>query len=191
MSVVSSKPIKVLCANCRDEVLFHLEVIRKQSLACAKCGWTIDPRYYPQVQALIEEANRRDKEAAHQAKETLKEYRRQEKEVARQKRELEAERKREAAEVERQAALAHQAEEEKRIAEEDHERLKLGVGCPQCGSNRIVREKVGTATGSSLTWGGLLIALFTCGIGLIIAIVGACLKQERCRCEKCGWTWQP
>lgn len=65
-----------------------------------------------------------------------------------------------------------------------------GLGCPYCGSHDVFQRKHTSGAGWGLFVGGIVAAFFTCGVGLILCVIGAFLNEWRGHCRKCGWVWK-
>lgn len=68
--------------------------------------------------------------------------------------------------------------------------INKGVGCPRCGSQDIRQKHHTTGAGWGLFFFGLLAALPTLGISLILCVVALFLEERRGRCQRCRWTWR-
>ncbi len=65
-----------------------------------------------------------------------------------------------------------------------------GIGCPRCGSHNVVQRKHTSGAGWGLFVGGIIAAFFTCGVGLILCVIGLFLNEWRGHCRDCGWVWK-
>lgn len=64
------------------------------------------------------------------------------------------------------------------------------MNCPRCGSHKVVQWKNVGLIGLGLMLMGIGLAFFTCGLGLILSIIGACMGQKMARCKACKWRWK-
>jgi DNA-directed RNA polymerase subunit RPC12/RpoP len=65
-----------------------------------------------------------------------------------------------------------------------------GLGCPNCGSQNIYQRTHSSAAGIGLFIGGIVLAFFTCGIGLVLCVIAVFLNEKRGHCRDCKWTWK-
>jgi hypothetical protein len=65
-----------------------------------------------------------------------------------------------------------------------------GIGCPRCGSRNIKQRRHTSGVGWGLFFGGVVAALFTCGVGLILCVIALFLNERRGHCADCGWVWK-
>jgi predicted RNA-binding Zn-ribbon protein involved in translation (DUF1610 family) len=65
-----------------------------------------------------------------------------------------------------------------------------GLGCPNCGSQNIYQRTHSSGAGIGLFFGGIVLAFFTCGIGLILCVIALFLNERRGHCRDCKWTWK-
>jgi len=68
--------------------------------------------------------------------------------------------------------------------------VTAGIGCPRCGSRNIKQKRHTSGVGWGLFFGGVVAALFTCGIGLILCVIAVFLYERRGHCSDCGWMWK-
>jgi DNA-directed RNA polymerase subunit RPC12/RpoP len=65
-----------------------------------------------------------------------------------------------------------------------------GLGCPNCGSQNIYQRTHSSGAGIGLFIGGIVLAFFTCGIGLVLCVIAVFLNEKRGHCRDCKWTWK-
>ena len=90
-----------------------------------------------------------------------------------------------------QEKLARDSAEARRTAHADElERAARAPGCQRCGGHNFKRWSRSSPAGTALIIGGLVASCFTCGVALILVVIGACLKDQGWRCENCGYEWR-
>lgn len=64
------------------------------------------------------------------------------------------------------------------------------MNCPKCGSYKVTCSKQVSLIGFGLVITGIGLAFFTCGAGLILSVIGACMGHKQFRCKACKWKWR-
>jgi predicted RNA-binding Zn-ribbon protein involved in translation (DUF1610 family) len=63
-------------------------------------------------------------------------------------------------------------------------------GCPKCGSDNIYQKTHSSGARIGLFLGGIVLAFFTCGLGLVLCVIAVFLNEKRGHCRDCKWTWK-
>lgn len=69
-------------------------------------------------------------------------------------------------------------------------RIAQAPGCQRCGGHDFQQWVRTSSGGTALIVGGLVAALFTCGLGLILVVIGVFLNDRGWRCMGCGYEWR-
>ncbi len=181
------------CARCSEQNECDESIFEKQ-LVCGVCGSPLAWQHFPQ---LVELKSQRDEE---QREERAKRKQARQEEKERQRAEREARRAEKKAQREQQQiAWSHETmmrdlarrQTEAQEAEERKVHLLHGAGCPRCGSLKMRQKKRTTGAGWGLFFGGVVLAFFTCGAGLVLCIIAIFLNERVAVCNDCHWSWRP
>lgn len=63
------------------------------------------------------------------------------------------------------------------------------IGCPACGSPNIRQIRHTTGGGWALFIIGLVLALFTFGLSLVLCFGAMFMTARRAKCGACKWVW--
>jgi|GEM_PF-6284963 len=81
-------------------------------------------------------------------------------------------------------------EAEQRAREHAQQRLQYSGGCQRCGSTNIRQVKYTTPAGWGLFVIGLLGALCTTGLSLILCAGAAVMRGDKSICQDCKYVWR-
>jgi len=65
----------------------------------------------------------------------------------------------------------------------------MGLGCPRCGGHNLVQKRHYPTIATGMFFGGLLLALCTYGLGLVLSFIALFITEQRGHCRACGWSW--
>lgn len=166
--------IDLFCSRCGDP--FHFTPPPSAAdLACQQRA--LDGERL--LQQIEESRLNKEKEQRLKRKTEAKADRRREKELAKQQRAQQLV-------IRRNDELAAQAAESK----QDYYRSLHGGGCPRCGSCHLYQKRCTPGVAWGLLVSGLIFAICTWGLSLILCLISLFVTERRAKCRKCGWTWR-
>ena len=184
---------KIKCLQCGESIRCD-ETILDQQLACGDCGCPIALEHYPRLVKLKQERDAALKAERDRQKQIKNEERQQARQLkAAAKAESQAfamAQKRARQRVIGEAQALQQAQAQAQVADEQKERLQHGAGCPKCGSLDWHHKTKTTGAGWGLFFGGISLAFFTCGAGLVLCIIAVFLNERITVCRNCRWQWK-